>query len=92
MGVLGAAKERVKGAVPGMTTEVERQRQAMVDLAEQQGVQPGYFRCEDCGTVRTVDRLGGPAITKSPEGKVQVIARCKRCSVKWDVHDGDESE
>lgn len=88
MDVIGTAKERVRATVPGLTTKAEKQRKAMEDLAEIQGVPVGQFRCEECGTQKGISRLGGPAITKTPEGQPTTIALCKSCSVKWDV---DES-
>jgi DNA-directed RNA polymerase subunit M/transcription elongation factor TFIIS len=85
MSVFGAAKERVRATVPGLTTKAEKQRQAMEDLAEIQGVPVGQFRCEECGTQKGISRLGGWAITKTPEGEPTTLVRCKSCSVKWDT-------
>lgn len=87
MSVFDAAKERVRATVPGLTTKAEKQRQAMVDLAEMQGVPVGQFRCEDCGTQKSVADLGGWALTKTPNGKTTTMVRCKVCSVKYESTD-----
>lgn len=87
MSVLTSARERLRRVVPGLTTKTEQQRQAMVDLAEMQGVPVGQFRCEDCGTQKSVADLGGWALTKTSAGEVRTIARCKICSVKFDDDD-----
>jgi len=80
MGILSSTKERVKSAVPGLKTKQRKMSEAAVKIADMQGVPVGQFRCEMCSTQKSIVNVGNQAITKSPEGEVQVLIICKTCS------------
>jgi hypothetical protein len=81
MSVFGAAKERVKATVPGLTTKAEKQRQAMERIAESQGVSVGQFRCEECGIEGAIEsrHFGGPLLIKTPDGNLTTLIVCQKC-------------